>query len=309
MKITELFEGFISDCKFDGLAKSTINEHQRMFKNVLVPALKDIEIENLLPIHRNLILKQAEQYGKSASWHSVLTFRKLLRYARKCRIPAGVQPDEIDIPVYRLLKEVRAWSRVEITEIRKILSTDFSKEFSKHTPKRQIEAHKFSNERTKCLFEVMIHSGLRLSEALSIDKGNIKWESSELLVEDCKAKGKWKKVYLHGALDAIKNYLNCRTDNNPALFVTSENKRLCYTAAQSTLKRMKKRMKNTALIETLNHRICRKTFITIPLQEGVDPKMVQNMAHHASLHTTLNYYYQVEKEKVKPIHNQIFSTV
>ncbi len=200
-------------------------------------------------------------------------------------------------------------SRKEIVEIRKILSADFSKKFSKHTPKRQLKSHRFVVERTGCLFEVMLHSGLRLSEALSINKENIKWESAELMVEDCKERGKWKKVYLHGALDIIKKYLNCRTDDNSALFVTSSGKRLSYATAQSTLKRIKSRMKNSELIETLNHRICRKTFITIPLQEGVDPKMVQNMAHHASLHTTLNYYYQVEKEKVKPIHQNIFSTI
>jgi integrase len=310
MKITELFEGFISDCKYDDLATSTINEHATMFKNILIPAIGNIEMENLIPIHRNLILKQASQYGKSASRHCILTFRRVLKYAKKCRIPIGVQPDEIEIPVYRILKEIRAWSRNEIIEIRKILNTDHSKEFSKHTPKRQIKAHQFVIERTKCLFEVMLHSGLRLSEALSIDKGRINWEAMELLVEDCKEKGKWKKVYLHGALDSIRDFLNYRTDNSSALFVTEKGKRLSYATAQSTLKRLKKRGKeNPELMDTLNHRICRKTFITIPLQEGVDPKMVQNLAHHSSLHTTLNYYYQVEKEKVKPIHHQIFSTI
>jgi site-specific recombinase XerD len=287
MKIIELFEGFISDCKYDGLAKSTINEHEAMFKKIVAPAIGNIDIENLIPIHRNLILEQASRYGKSASRHSILTFRRVLKYAKKCRVSTGVQADEIEIPVYRILKEIRAWSRNEIAEIRKILNTDFSKEFSKHTPKRQIKAHRFVIERTKCLFEVMLHSGLRLSEALSIDKAKINWEASELLVEDCKERGKWKKVYLHGALDSIRSFLNCRTDNSPALFVTEEGTRLSYATAQSTLKRLKRRGKeNPELISTLNHRICRKTFITIPLQEGVDPKMVQNMAHHASLHTT-----------------------
>jgi site-specific recombinase XerD len=309
MKIIDLFEGFISDCQYDGLAKSTIDEHTDMFKKVLAPAIGDINIENLVPIHRNLILKQASNYGKSVSRHSIITFRRVLKYAKKCRIPVGVHPDEIEIPVYRALKDIRAWSRNEIAEIRKILNTDFSKEFSKYAPKSQIKAHRFVIERTKCLFEVMLHTGLRLSEALSIDKGKINWEAMELLVEDCKEKGKWKKVYLHGALDSIRSFINCRTDNSPALFVTEQGKRLSYATAQSTLKRLKRRGTNSELMETLNHRICRKTFITIPLQEGVDPKMVQNMAHHSSLHTTLNYYYQVEKEKIKPIHREVFSTI
>lgn len=310
MKFQDLYEGFIADCKFNGLAKCTVDEHERMFKNILVPSVGEIKLVDLIPVHRNNVLQIASQFGRSTPWHAILTFRRALRYAKRCRIPTGIAAEEIEIPVYRRLREVRAWSRTEIAEIRKILAKDYSNEFSKHTPLQQRLAHQLTIERTKCLFEVMLHSGLRLSEALSIDKNNIKWESAELSVEDCKEKGKWKKVYLHGALNAIENYLKHRLDNNPALFVATTGKRLSYFTAQSTLRRLKKRTgANSELIETLNHRICRKTFITIPLQEGVDPKMVQNMAHHASLHTTLNYYYQVEKEKVKPIHKEIFSTI
>jgi site-specific recombinase XerD len=310
MKIIDLFEGFISDCQYDGLAEKTISKHKLMFEKILKPAIGNMEIENLMPIDRNLILQQARQYSPSTPRLAVLTFRRILKYARKCRIPIGVHADEIEIPTYHSSKEIRAWSRKEIADIRRVLNTDFTKEFGKHTPKSQIKAHRFVIERTKCLFEVMIHSGLRLSEALSIDKNDINWELSELVVQDCKEKGKWKKVYLHGAIDSIQHYLNCRRDNAPALFVTEEGKRLCYGTAQSTLRRLKIRAKdNSQLIDTLNHRICRKTFISIPLQEGIDPKIVQNMAHHSSLYTTLKYYYAIEKEKVKPFHHQIFSTV
>lgn len=310
MKITDLFEGFLADCNYDDLAEKTISKHKLMFKNILEPAIGNMDIENLMPIDRNLILKQARQHSPSTPRLAILTFRRMLKYARKCRIPTGVLPDEIEIPAYHSLKEIPAWSRKEIADIRKILNTNFSKEFGKHTPKKQIKAHRFVIERTKCLFEVMLHSGLRLSEALSIDKKDIHWELSELIVEDCKEKGKWKKVYLHGAIDSIQSFLNSRTDNGPALFVTEEGKRLCYGTAQSTMRRLKIRAKeNSQLIDTLNHSTCRKTFITIPLQEGIDAKIVQNMAHHASLYTTLKYYYKIEKEKVKPLHHQIFSTV
>lgn len=310
MTIKDLLEGFIEDCKFSGLAKSTINEHATMFRKILIPAIGDIELEKYLPIHRNLIIQKATQHGRSAPWHSIITFRRVLRYAKKCRIPIGIQAEEIDIPVYRKVKDIRAWSRKEIKEVRKIIAKDYSKEFSKHTPLAQKMAHRFSVERTKCLFEVMLHSGLRLSEALSVNKKSINWETAELIVEDCKEKGEWKKVYLHGALEAIEKYLNCRTDDNPALFVSFQGKRLGYNTAQTTLRRLKKRIGATHnLAESITHKTCRKTFITIPLQEGVDPKMVQTLAHHASLHTTLNYYYQLEKEKVKPIHCDIFSTL
>ncbi len=310
MKVKELYQAFISDCEYSGLAPSTTAEHAAMLKRIIIPALGELELTELLPIHVNEITRVAKSHAKSVHRHAVLTFRRLIRLAKKHRWPVGIETDEVEIPVYRQQADVCAWSKKDIAQIREILSRDYSKEFSKHVPARERLGHQFAMRRTSCLFEVLLHSGIRLSEALSVNTKNINWEKSEMSVEDCKEPGKWKTVYLHGALESIRSYLSIRTDSDPALFVSMHGQRLLYNTAQTTLRRIKARLRNAnEQIGVLNHKTCRSTFITTPLRQGIDPKIVQSLAHHASLHMTLNYYYRIDKEKVKPIHEEIFSTL
>ncbi len=311
MKISELFDGFLEDCKSDGLHSYTRQHHKKICEKVLGPALNEIDVESLLPVHANLIIQRASTFSQSMPERAILTFRKLVRYAKNCRIPVGVIAEEIKIPKYRRQKDVRAWSEEEIALIRNEILKDYSSEFSKHTPERQRLAHPITVARLRALIEIMMHSGIRLSEALSIDIANIDWEKEELRVRDCKSPYEWKTVYLHGALPAIREYLRFRMDNNPALLVSIDGKRLCSDTAQSALKRLKQRIrkKNKTFEFPFNHKTCRKTFVTTAFRAGLDPKQVQCMSHHKSLQALLNFYYEIQKEGMKPLHRQIFSNV
>lgn len=237
MKIHELFEGFLKDCEADGLHPYTRHHHEKICHKVIAPALEGIEIESLLPVHANRIIEFASRFSKSLPERAILTFRKLVRYAKNCRYPVGVIAEEIKIPKYKRQHDPRAWSKQEISQIRSEILKDYSGELSKHTPLRQRQAHPIVVAPTRALIETMLHSGIRLSEALSADIENIDWEKEELRVEDCKAKGSWKTVYLHGAIKSIRAYLDLRTDNNSALFVSADGKRLLGNTAQSALKR------------------------------------------------------------------------
>lgn len=310
MQIKDLLEGFIRDCRCSDLAESTIDKHVAMFNKIIVPAIGNKELTELLPIHRNDIIDKANLGGKSTARHAILTFRKLLHYVKKCRIGSGVEAVEIDIPSYRRSRDVMAWSPEEIKQIRAVLSKDYSSEFSKHCRGRLIRGHQLAVKRTAALFELMIHSGLRLSEALSVNLENIDWYTCEVRVEDAKAEGEWKTVFLYGAEHAIKEYLSMRTDDCPALFVSMNGTRLCRNSAGTTLKRLKKRcVLDPKLLATFQHKTCRSTFITIPLKKGVDPKTVQQLAHHKSLYMTLNYYFQIIQSELKPLHQQIYSGI
>ncbi len=281
-----------------------------MFTKIISPAIGDKNLAELLPIHRNEIIDRANLGGKSTARSAVLTFRKVLQYVKKCRIGSGVEANEIDIPSYRRSRDVMAWSPEDIKEIRTVLAQDHSPNFSKHCRGRLIRGHQLSIKRTAALFELMIHSGLRLSEALSVDIENINWNTLELRVKDAKADDEWKTVFVHGAENSIQEYLTMRTDDCPALFVSMDGTRLRKNSAGTTLKRLKKRSQIDAkLLSTFTHKTCRSTFITIPLKKGIDPKTVQQLAHHKSLYMTLNYYFQVIQSELKPLHQQIYSTI
>lgn len=310
MQVQDLFNGFIQDCKCRELAVSTITGHTDLFSRIIIPSIGTKEVASLLPIHANEIIERAQQFGRSTARHSILTFRRFLHYLKKCRIPCAVTAEEVEIPVYRRCSDVKAWSRGEIKELRALLSTDHSEQFSKHCSKRIMKGHQLSVKRTRALFELMLHSGLRLSEALSVNRDNIDWETNELRVEDAKEAGVWKTVFLHGAAHAIDEYLAMRTDTDRALFVSMDGKRLCRNSAGTALKRLKKRGQlSEEQKRVLTHKTCRSSFITLLLKDGVDPKLVQNLAHHRSLHTTLNYYRKVTTPEMKNAHVATFATL
>jgi hypothetical protein len=108
MKIKDLYEEFIKDCKYSGLASGTIAEHASLFKRIIIPALGELELVELLPVHVNEIARVANSYGKSAHRHAILSFRRLVRLAKKHRWPVGVEAGEIEIPFYRKQADVCA---------------------------------------------------------------------------------------------------------------------------------------------------------------------------------------------------------
>lgn len=310
MTVENLFEGFIKDCRCRKLAPSTISKHTVLFNKVIIPAVGHKSVADLLPIDANDIIEYANSFGKCTPRLAVLTFRRVLHYVKKSRITSGVEAEEIDVPTYKRTNDVMAWSREEIRELRTILSKDHSGSFSKHCRGHLTRAHQHAVKRTSALFELMIHSGLRLSEALGANKEDINWDRCELRVEDAKDEGVWKTVFLHGAEQSIKEYLQMRTDNNNALFVSTKGTRLRVNSAGTTLKRLKKRSQlETKQHAALMHKTCRSTFITIPLQEGVDPKIVQKLAHHKSLHTTLGHYRKITPQEVRIAHLTTLATV
>jgi site-specific recombinase XerD len=281
-----------------------------MFRKVIAPSIGEIELLDLLPIHKNDVIEQAAKFGVSSPRHAVVTLRRLLHYVKKCRMPCGVAAEEFKIPGYRPVKDMCAWTQPEIAQVRKILSADYSSDFGKRCSNQQRHAHKLVIKRTRALFELNLHSSIRLSEALSANKSDINWNESELRIEDCKEKGTWKTVFIHGAEAALHDYLSSRGDGGSALFATFDGKRLTRNGAGTTLKRLKKRAGlSDKMAQSMTHKACRSTFITHALRSGLDPKTVQNLAHHKSLHTTLNYYMKVVKENLKPLHKEMFQKI
>jgi integrase len=72
------------------------------------------------------------------------------------------------------------------------------------------------------------------------------------------------------------------------------------------LKKLKLRLK---LKKNLTHHIWRKTFITLLLKHGGDPKKTQRAARHRSLQTPLNHYYALDDDEVKTYHEKVMGKI
>lgn len=273
-----------------------------MLRKFIGPTLGDKEVDVLRLVDTDFIQAAAIECGKSRPKAAIITYRRLLHYIERCgdRLPFDLE--KVDVPKYVIQKSVQALTIEEITKIREFLCTP---NYSKHASRQIKDDCAHANLRTRCLIEVLLHTGLRISEALAVDVKDIDFERNELRIRNAKSE-KWETVFLYGSVLIIREYLASRSDPNPALFISAKGTRLCDQAAKSMMKRLKKKID---IKKNLTHHIWRKTFITLLLKYGKDPKKTQILARHRSLQTTLNHYYALEDDEVKDYHEDVMGRI
>ncbi|MBA3820763.1 MAG: tyrosine recombinase XerC [Deltaproteobacteria bacterium] len=146
--------------------------------------------------------------------------------------------------------------------------------------------------RDAALLELLYGTGLRVSEACSLDTTDIdrdRYGTPMLLVRHGKG-GKSRQVPLGGAADrAVTAYLPARRSlgaSGAALFVNATGERLTTRSVQRMVKRwtIAGGVHATATPHALRH-----SFATHLLDEGVDLRAIQELLGHASLSSTQIY--------------------
>lgn len=143
--------------------------------------------------------------------------------------------------------------------------------------------------RDMCLAEILYGSGLRISEALSLDVGRISGASESLRVL-----GKGGKERLapltDSAREALAAWLLVRGDlagpGEKALFVGMRGGRLNRREAQRIIETLCRR---AGLPEAVSPHGLRHSFATHLLEAGADLRSVQELMGHARLSTTQRY--------------------
>lgn len=157
-----------------------------------------------------------------------------------------------------------------------------------------------NNKRDLALIEFLYASGLRVSEAISININQIDFISREATVI---GKGsKERKFYLSEiCIEYLKTYLNSRTDNNPSLFVSTKRpyNRLTKEGLDSIVKRIGKR----AGVSNVHPHRFRRTLATDLVRKNVPIQDVAYILGHADLRTTQVYVFQ-DQESVKYNYNK-----
>ncbi|MDR2161095.1 MAG: tyrosine recombinase XerC [Desulfovibrio sp.] len=143
--------------------------------------------------------------------------------------------------------------------------------------------------RDVCLAEILYGSGLRVSEALSLNAGRLREES-----ETVRVLGKGGKERLapltDAARDALAEWLPLRprlaAPGEHALFVGARGGRLNRREAQRVIARLCRR---AGLPQPVSPHGLRHSFATHLLEAGADLRSVQELLGHARLTTTQRY--------------------
>lgn len=154
-----------------------------------------------------------------------------------------------------------------------------------------------SNPKHKLLFELMLSSGLRVAEVVSLKVQDI--DPNEKVIRVKSGKGQKDRITIisDSTLNHIKVYLELNPMVNTFLFPGKDNGHLTIKLAQKVIKQ-------TAVRANIQKRIyChafRSTFATMLLEQGTDIRMIQTLLGHSNLATTERYTH-ISSEAIRKI--------
>jgi len=215
-------------------------------------------------------------------------------------------------------------SRVTIDNIRRILSSFFSwledEDYIIKSPVRRIHKVKtassiketYSDEdlekmRDSCeelrdlaMIDMLASTGMRVGEMVLLNRDDIDFTERE-----CKVFGKGDKervVYFDARAKLhLLEYLDSRTDDAPALFVTlrAPHQRLQIGGIEYRLRQMGKRLN----IPKVHPHKFRRTLATMAIDKGMPIEQLQRLLGHQRIDTTLQYA-MVKQSNVKTAHRK-----
>ena len=221
-------------------------------------------------------------------------------------------------------QETHQSSRVTIDNIRRILSSFFSwledEDYIIKSPVRRIHKVKtassiketYSDEdlekmRDNCeelrdlaMIDMLASTGMRVGEMVLLNRDDINFTERE-----CKVFGKGDKervVYFDARAKLhLREYLDSRTDDDPALFVTlrAPHQRLRIGGIEFRLREMGKRLN----IPKVHPHKFRRTLATMAIDKGMPIEQLQRLLGHQRIDTTLQYA-MVKQSNVKTAHRK-----
>ncbi len=215
-------------------------------------------------------------------------------------------------------------SRVTIDNIRRILSSFFSwledEDYILKSPVRRIHKVKtisnikktYSDEdlefmRDNCseirdlaMIDMLASTGMRVGEMVLLNKIDIDFNERECVVF---GKGDKERVVYFDARTKIhlKEYLQSRNDNNPALFVSLKvpHERLKIGGIEIRLRNFGKQLG----INKVHPHKFRRTLATMAIDKGMPIEQLQQLLGHRRIDTTLQYA-MVKQSNVKIAHRK-----
>lgn len=162
-------------------------------------------------------------------------------------------------------------------------------------------------ERAYMLYHLMLVTGLRLSEALSLNTEHANCAKIEIKVKGWTKKGKredrFKTVYFPKALqEHLKVYIKNKKRKNESLapeaplFVSRNSTRLSPRQVQRDFKKW---LKESGVETDLSPHALRHTVGTRLLKKLKNAKLVQRYLGHSDVATTLRYYVDVFPEDLE----------
>ena len=234
-----------------------------------------------------------------------ITTDDLRQYLDKYQQKNGASKATID-NIRRILSSFFTWLEEEniilkspVRRIHKVKAKTTVKETYSDEALEMMRDH-CGSIRDLAIIDLLASTGMRVGELVGLNRADIDFINRESIVF---GKGdKERKVYFDARTKIhLKNYLDTRTDENPALFVSLQkpNDRLQISGVEIRLRVLGHKLK----IPRVHPHKFRRTLATMAIDKGMPIEQVQHLLGHQNVDTTLQYA-MVNQNNVRNSHRK-----
>ena len=258
--------------------------------------------EKTLIYYKNTIQQMLDSIGKSVCTIVTEDLRTYLAEYQKEKQSSKVTIDNIR----RIFSSFFSWLEDEDyiikSPVRRIHRIKAASTIKETYTDEQLESMRDNcdNPRDLALIDILASTGMRVCELVLLNRDDISFDERECIVF---GKGDKERMVYFDARTKIhlQNYLDSRTDNNEALFVSlkAPYNRMKIGGIELRLREMGKRLN----IEKVHPHKFRRTLATVAIDKGMPIEQLQKLLGHQRIDTTLQYA-MVKQSNVKIAHRK-----
>lgn len=258
--------------------------------------------EKTLKYYENTLLKFFETISFRATEAETNTVREYLAQYQEVRNSSKVTIDNMR----RIFSSFYAWLEDEdyivkspVRRIHKVRTDTLVKEVLTDEELEQLRDN-CTNLRDLAMIDLLASTGIRVGELVKMNRSDVDFNERQCVVF---GKGnKEREVYFNARTKLhLQQYLDSRTDNNPALFVSLDAPytRLNISGVEVRLRRLG----SLCNIHKVHPHKFRRTLATMAIDKGMPIEQVQRLLGHCKIDTTL-HYAMVNQNNVKIAHRR-----
>lgn len=294
--ISQLVPGFMKHAQYDRcLSAETVRKYadclQWVKRDIGDLPVGEIRLPHFTDLKQKIIMRGA---GEARIGSMIFALKSFIRYCKDFLELQVMDPAKI-IPPKRHRKEVVFLTKEEIER--------FVNSIKIQNDCRGKISVRLDGLRFRALVEVLLGTGMRISEALSLNRDSIDFEKME-----AKIIGKGNKertvFFSERSLEWVKYLLEQRTDQNEALFVTQGGNRWLKGDINKLFQR---HAKKAGIQKHLTPHTIRHSFATHLLFNGCPINHVKELLGHDRLETTCRFYLGLDKGKAKEAHGKFLN--
>lgn len=298
-RMSEVVPGFLKHGQFDlSWASETVRKYGECL-NWVIRDIGDLPVTDLRVAHVTELKQKIMMRGAGAARVGSMVFpiKSMLRYCRDVLELDVIDQTKIRPPKHHH-REVIFLTNEEIQQF--VDSIKINNTWERKTKKNCIRR---DGLRFRTLVEVLLGTGMRISEALSLNRDSINFEKKEAKII---GKGnKERTVFFNDrCLEWVKRWLEVREDSHPALFITQSGTRWSKDDIEWLFRRYAKK---AGITKKVTPHILRHTMATNLLFNGCPVSHVKEILGHERLETTCRYYLGLDKSKAKEAHEKFLN--